>query len=164
MESQIIYKILEGGLFAAMAAIGFSTISHTPRRTFFVCAIAAAIGYAVRWILMNPSGPAVNILVASTAASLVVGFVAVLLAPVVRVPAEACLYPSMLPMIPGMYAYRMVEGFVGSLSASTEAQATHYLYMFGFNGLMAIAIIVAMVLGATTPIFLLKKVAFRATR
>lgn len=164
MDSQIVYKILEGGLFAAMAAIGFSTISHTPRRTFFVCALAAAAGYAVRWLLMNPAGLSLNIIVAAAIAGLVVGFISVLLAPLVRVPAEACLFPSLLPMIPGVYAYRMVEGLVGCLSASAEQQSTHFLYMFGYNGLMAIAIIIAMVIGATAPIFLLKRVSFRATR
>lgn len=164
MDSQIVYKILEGGLFAAMAAIGFSTISHTPRRTFFVCALAAAAGYAVRWLLMNPAGLSLNIIVAAAIAGLVVGFISVLLAPLVRVPAEACLFPSLLPMIPGVYAYRMVEGLVGCLSVSAEQQSTHFLYMFGYNGLMAIAIIIAMVIGATALIFLLKRVSFRATR
>lgn len=164
MDNQIIFKILEGGFFAAMAAIGFSTISHTPRRTFFVCAVAAAAGYSVRSLLMLPGGPNLNIIAAATAAALVIGFIAVLLAPVVKVPAEACLFPALLPMIPGMYAYRTVEGLVGCLKASQEAISSHYLYMFGYNGLMTISIILAMTLGATIPIFLLKKVSFRATR
>lgn len=164
MDQGMIINLLDGALFAAMAAIGFSTISHTPRRTFFVCALAAAVGYATRRLLMMPQGPGLNIIMASTLAALVVGFIAVLLAPAVKVPAEACLFPALLPMIPGMYAYRMVEGLVGCVRASEEAMSSHYLYMFGYNGLMAVAITIAMVLGATIPIFLLKHVSFRSTR
>ena len=42
----LILNILEDGLFAAMAAVGFSSISHTPRRCYAVAALAAAIGHA----------------------------------------------------------------------------------------------------------------------
>lgn len=46
---------------------------------------------------------------------------AVRLAIVVKCPAEMCFFPALLPMIPGMYAYRTVE-------------ALHYLYLFAYNG------------------------------
>ena len=83
-------SFLEDALFAAMAAIGFSSISHTPQRTYIVCALAAACGHATRYLLMQPFCGNMNIILAGALAAFVVGLVAVALAPVVKVPAEAC--------------------------------------------------------------------------
>ena len=164
IDSTIITGLLEDGMFAAMAAIGFSTISHTPRRTYMVCAIAAAAGHSLRSLLVMPCGGGLNIIVASVIAAFVVGVVAVLLAPKVKVPAEACLFPALLPMIPGMYAYRAVEGMVGCLTASAEASFSHSMYVLAFNGMTCVGIVVGMVLGANIPIFLFKNTSFQATR
>ena len=48
MWSDILINILEDGAFAAMAAIGFSSISNTPHRAYMTCALIAAAGHAVR--------------------------------------------------------------------------------------------------------------------
>lgn len=154
----------EDGLFAAMAAIGFSSISHTPSRAYIICALAAAAGHSLRFLLMAPEVMGVNIIVASTIAAFVVGVIGVVCAPMIKVPAEACLFPSLLPMIPGMYAYRALGGLIGCLTVTSEPQIMHNLYTLTFNGLTCMAIVLGMVLGANMPIFMLKKISFQATR
>lgn len=155
---------MENGLFAAMAAIGFSSISHTPRRTYALCAIAAAVGHTFRFVLMHPDNGDLGIIEASALAAFVIGLIAVTLAPVVKVPAEACLFPALLPMIPGMYAYRTVEGLVACLTARDEVDFNHYFYLLCSNGMTCMFIVIGMVLGATLPIFMFKKISFQATR
>ena len=49
----MLFQILQDGFFAAIAAIGFSSISNPPRRTYLYCAITAAVGHSVRFLLMN---------------------------------------------------------------------------------------------------------------
>lgn len=159
----LLQNILEDGFFAAMAAIGFSSISHTPPRTFIVCGLAAAAGHALRYVLMSPSLGNIHIILASTAAAFVIGLIAVLLAPVVRVPAEACLFPSLLPMIPGMYAYRSIEALISCVSTASPDNAGS-LYELAFNSITCLLIVFGMVIGATIPIFLFKKISFQATR
>lgn len=157
-------NFFEDGLFAAMAAIGFSSISHTPPRTYIICAVAAAAGHSLRFLLMLPEGFGMNIIVASTLAAFIIGLIAVLLAPCVKVPAEACLFPALLPMIPGMYAYKAVGGLVACLTSTAESGYVHNLYLLCSNGLTCAAIVLGMVLGANFPIFLLKRLSFQATR
>lgn len=153
---------IEDGFFAAMAAIGFSTISHTPRRAFFICALAAAIGHSIR-LLMMQSGIA-GIVTSSALASFAVGVISVALAPRVKVPAESCLFPALLPMIPGMYAYRSVESVVGFFSSTGESDFIHYLYLLNYNLFTCCAVVLAMVIGANIPIFIWKRISFQATR
>ncbi len=158
----LLLKILEDGMFAAMAAIGFSSISHTPSRMYFVCALAAAVGHSLRMILMTTAG--MGIIPASAIAALAVGVVAVLMAPLAKAPAEACFFPALLPMIPGMYAYRAIAALVGCLGAGGAQDYAHYSYLLGYNGLTCIFIVLAMVIGANIPVFVLRRISFQATR
>lgn len=164
MGVDIFSEILSDGLFAAIAAIGFSSISNTPRRAYLTCGLIAAAGHAVRYVMLLPAFGGLHIIVASTLAAFAVGLLAVFLAPAVRCPAEVCFFPALLPMIPGMYAYRTVEALLACLYHTEEAEFSHWLYLFAFNGFTCTFIVLGMVVGATIPVFLFKKISFSATR
>lgn len=159
-----LFNILQDGFFAAIAAIGFASISNPPRQAYCYCALTAATGHATRYILThNPYGE-MHLIAASLIASLMIGFLAVWLSPHAKCPAETCSFPALLPMIPGMYAYRTVEALVLCLSNPEEKIFGHYLYLFAYNGMTCAFVILGMVMGATIPIFLLKNTSFHATR
>lgn len=166
MITDVIFKLLSDAAFAAMAAVGFAAISNPPRRAYLYCALIAAGGHSFRFLLMNKAivGLHLNIVLASFLAALLVGVLAVLFSPLVKTPAETCLFPSLLPMIPGMYAYRAFGALVDCLINDIEASFNHYFYLFASNGLTCLFILLAMVVGAVIPIFVLKKISFQATR
>ena len=164
MFYDILINVFEDGLFAAIAAIGFSSISNSPRRAYMTCGLIAAIGHSIRYVLTLPDWPAMHIIPASALASFTIGLLAVLLAPRIKCPAEVCFFPALLPMIPGMYAYRTIEALLSCLYHTQEEVFSHYFYLFAFNGLTCAFIILGMVIGATIPVFLLKKLSFSATR
>lgn len=106
----MIEDFIEDALFAAIAAIGFSAISNPPRNAYVYCALIAAVGHSTRFFLMHHAAASMSIVPASVIAALVVGTLAVLLSPRAKTPAETFLFPSLLPMIPGIYAYRSFGG------------------------------------------------------
>lgn len=156
--------ILLDGLFAAIAAIGFSVVSRPPRSALPICALIAAVGHSLRFYLMNAEWIGMHIVVATLLSAFVIGIFAVIVSPVVRMPAETCLFPALLPMIPGIYAYRSFGGMAMCLLGNGEEAFEHYFYLFASNGVTCLFILLAMVTGATVPIFMLKKVSFQATR
>lgn len=164
MWNDFLINVLEDGLFAAIAVIGFSSISNTPRRAYLTCASIAAVGHAIRYVLTLPEFGGMHIIPASAVASFAVGMLAVLLAPRIKCPAEVCFFPALLPMIPGMYAYRTIEALLSCLYHTREDVFGHYLYLLAYNGLTCAFIILGMVIGATLPVFLFKKISFTATR
>lgn len=164
MWNNIIIDITEDGLFAAIAAIGFSSISNTPHRAYPTCALIAATGHSVRYILTLPELGGMHIIPAGTAASFAIGVLAVLLASRIKCPAEVCFFPALLPMIPGMYAYRTIEALLCCLYHTQQEEFGHYFYLLAYNGLTCTFIILGMVIGATVPVFLFKKLSFTATR
>lgn len=105
-----------------------------------------------------------HIIPASTLAAFAIGLLAVVFAPRAKFPAETCLFPSLLPMIPGMYAYRAVDALLLCLYHQNESAFSHYLYLLCSNGMTCCFIILGMVVGATIPIFLFKNISFQATR
>ncbi len=159
----MIIQILQDALFSAIAAIGFAAISRPPKRAYIYCAITAALGHSLRYVLMGEPMH-IHILVATLTASFVIGLLAVFFAGYARFPAETCLFPALLPMIPGMYAYRSFGGLALSLLADTPQEYDRYFHLFSYNGLMMSSILLCMVVGATLPIFIFNKIAFQATR
>lgn len=157
----MLFQILQDGFFAAIAAIGFSSISNPPRRTYLYCAITAAVGHSVRFLLMNNGVFHTHIIPASAIAAFAIGIVAVFLTRFTKSPAESCFFPALLPMIPGMYAYHTIEALLMCLYHSEEPVFNHYLYLLAYNGFTCTFIIIGMVVGATIPVFLLKRCLFR---
>lgn len=160
---EIVLKVLGDALFAGVAAIGFSAISRPPRRAYLWCALIAAVGHSFRYILLQ-SGIHMHIVAATTLAALLIGILSVLLSPKTRVPAETYLFPALLPMIPGIYAYKTFGGLVMCMVHSGESDFHHYFYLFADNGLTCFFILLGMAIGATIPIFMLKRISFQATR
>ena len=156
-------EALQDAFFAALAAIGFAAISHPPKRVYIYCALIAAVGHSVRFVLMGGES-GLHIVAATFIASFVVGALAVFLSPLSRTPAETCLYPALLPMIPGVYAYKTFAGLAMCIVGSTEEQFAHNFYLFASNAIMCLFILTVMVIGATVPIFIFKKISFQATR
>ncbi len=157
-------QIFQDALFAAIAAIGFAAISRPPRRAYVYCAVIAAIGHALRFVLMNVVTWPLHITTATFLASLVIGILAVFLSPVARTPAETCFFPALLPMIPGMYAYKAFGGLAMCVLSTDREAFDMYFYLFASNGLTCMTVLLGMVTGATVPVFAFKKVSFRATR
>lgn len=160
----MITEFLQDAFFAAIAAIGFASVSNPPRGAYLYCALIAAAGHSSRFLLMSPALGAMHIVAATAIASFIVGLLAVLLSPVARMPAETSLFPSLLPMIPGIYAYKTFGAMMMCIYDSGQESFERYFYLFASNGLTCLFILVGMVVGATIPIFMFKKISFQATR
>lgn len=159
----MILKIVLDALFAAIASIGFAAISRPPRRAYVYCAMIAAVGHSLRFMLMT-SSPGLHIIPSTAIAAFIIGILAVGAASMARFPAETCLFPALLPMIPGVYAYKTFGGAALCLLADSPEAFARGFYLFAFNAMTCCAILLCMVIGATLPIFLFKKIAFQATR
>ncbi|MBD5202547.1 MAG: threonine/serine exporter [Bacteroides sp.] len=155
-------SFIQDAFFAALAAVGFSAISRPPVRLYAYCAIIAAAGHSCRFLLINLMD--MHVAAASFLAALLVGLLAVAFCRPAHTPPEACLFPALLPMIPGIYAYKAFGAMALSVIYSGTGRFDHYFSLLADNGLTCIFILIAMVVGGTIPIFMFKKIAFQATR
>lgn len=158
----ILLDLLQDGIFAAIAAIGFGSISNIPVRSFSGCAILAALGHALRFILMHYCGWFV--IGGSFMGGILIGLLSIPMSRQWRCPAEALSFPALLPMIPGMYAYRSVQALTMCLQDRDMEFFSHYFHIFNFNLMVCVVTIALMVIGVTIPIFLFRNNSFSATR
>lgn len=159
----ILIDIVSDGLFAAVAAIGFGAISDPPLRAFSSIAILAGIGHALRFCLMTYWG--VDIATASLCASFTIGMGSLLLGKRIYCPMTVLYIPALLPMVPGMYAYKIVFSlimFMQNLKVPELQQK--YMIEIGTNLIVTCSVIFMLAVGATMPLFLYKKRAFSMTR
>ena len=147
----IVTDILLDGLFAAVAAIGFGAISDPPMRAFPRIALLAAIGHALRFTLMHCS--ALDIATASLFAAFAIGM------------GSLWLIPALLPMVPGIYAYKTVFSLIMFLQSLDRAdEGMRYMQQFFLNATVSLSVIALLAAGATLPIFIFKRRAFSMTR
>jgi uncharacterized membrane protein YjjB (DUF3815 family) len=159
----ILTDILADGLFAAIAGVGFGAISFPPKRVFPYIAILAAIGHAIRFALMNYLS--IDIAIASFCAALSIGMLSLWFGKLSYCPMTVMYIPALLPMIPGMYAYRTVFALVMFMQNLREADiAEKYMQALLSNAIVTISTVFLLAVGATIPIFVFPKRAYTMTR
>ncbi len=155
--------LLRDALLAAMAAVGFGAVSDPPKRAFLRIALLAAVGHALRFYLMNYCD--CDIVTSSFIAAFVIGLGAVWIGKHIYCPSSVLFIPALLPMIPGMYAYRTAYAmilFVQNLS-NPDVQ-DQYLNMLFYNGLVTAGVVFMLGVGGTIPMVIFSRRAFSMTR
>ncbi len=159
----ILLEFISDAFFAAIAAIGFGAISNPPRRAFLSIALLAAIGHALRYGLMHHLG--VDIATASLTASFTIGMLSIVLGASIRCPITVLYIPALLPMIPGMYAYRVVFSLIMLLHNLGDPELEQqYIQQLFVNGVVTSTVIFNLAVGATMPFFLFQERVFTMTR
>ena len=147
----IFLDLLNDGAFAAVAAIGFASISNPKRSTFWSLGLLAALGHITRFVLMHYCD--VHLSLASFAGGLIIGTLSITMATVVNSPAETLSFPALLPMVPGKFAYGSIQALVECMSHRTEEDFNHYFYLLNYNWITCVLTIMLMVVGVTIPLF-----------
>ncbi|MDR3652961.1 MAG: threonine/serine exporter family protein [Paludibacter sp.] len=161
MTTEMIRLVLVDGLMAAIAAIGFAVISNPPRNAIFVSAILAALGHALRFFLIK-SG--LEISLATFVAASFIGLLSILFARLIHCPAEVFSFPSLLPMIPGLFAYRTILSLIKFMQSTDAVKSQGFILDFFHNGMTALFILLALVVGVSLPILFFPKLSFSVTR
>ena len=161
MTNELIRLVLLDGIMAAIAAIGFAVISNPPKNAILVSAILAALGHSLRFFLIK-SG--LDISLATFVAATFIGLLSIVFARIIHCPAEVFSFPSLLPMIPGMFAYRTILSLIRFMQNSDVIKTQGFMLDFFHNGLTTLFILLALVVGVSLPIPLFPKLSFSVTR
>lgn len=158
---EMIRLILIDGVLAAVAATGFAVISNPSKKAIYVSAFLAAIGHALRFFLIK-SG--LEISIATFFAASFIGLLSILFARIIHCPAEVFSFPSLLPMIPGLFAYRTILSLIKFMQSTDPIKNQGFMMDFFHNGLTALFILFALVVGVSLPILFFPKLSFSVTR
>jgi uncharacterized membrane protein YjjB (DUF3815 family) len=151
------------GLFAAIAGIGFGAISDPPMRAFPNIAILSAIGHAIRFCLMNYLG--IDIALASFVAALSIGMGSLPLGKIIKCPMTVLYIPALLPMVPGMYAYKILLSLTRFMQNMKDpVLGPRYIDDIMLNFTITVSVVFMLAIGATLPALIFKKRSMQVTR
>ena len=139
-------EVLADGLFAVVACIGFALISNASRPVCLAAGLLAGLGHATRFVLLHEGMGIISALIS---------FCSMFCARRWHTPAEFYAFPALLPMIPGMYAYKAILATMHFLSAGESAAREALLVDIAYNALTTCCVMGALVIGAIVPLFAL---------
>lgn len=142
-------------LWAAPAAMGMAVMFNVRPRALPIVGLIALLA---KLLVLFAEEQGVTLIAASFAAAFLVGTVAYTLAPRLGEASPVFAFAPVIPLIPGaLIAKSFIYGFTTWLEAPTQA-ATEYSQQFITTvslGLSAAAVIMALCLGAISPMLLL---------
>jgi uncharacterized membrane protein YjjB (DUF3815 family) len=160
--STILWEVLQDAFFAALAGIGFAMLSNPPVRCIFVTAFLAAFAHGIRYLLIHACG--VEISMATLIVSFCVGLLGIPFAHWVHNPPVVFTFPSLLPMIPGVFAYKTVLGMIKFINETDTNSAQEILLSTVQNGMKATFILLSLAVGVSLPMLILGKKSVKSTR
>jgi len=159
---ELLQAIIFDGCFAAVASVGFAVISNPQRNAIWVSAVLAAVGHGLRYCLIHSTS--IDIASASFIAAFSIGLLSIVFAKKIHCPAEVFSFPSLLPMIPGMFAYKTILYLVKFIQCKDDTASVDILVAIFRNGVTATFIMFALVVGVAMPMFIFHKQSFTVTR
>jgi uncharacterized membrane protein YjjP (DUF1212 family) len=141
-------------LAAGVAVAAYATFFSMPARMMPLPILVGMVAHGARWTAIVVGGA--NVEVAALLACLIVGIVITPLADRMRVPFAAVAFASVVALIPGVYVFRMAEGFlrVIILGAATPPAVVSATLA---DGATAFLITLAMAFGLILPKVLLER-------
>lgn len=141
----LLWLLAKDAFWSAIPAVGFAMIFNVPPRLLKYCAMGGALAHSLRALLIHSGVP---IEWATLAAATTVGFVCVYWARRLLVPRPVFSVASIIPMIPGSFAFKamisIVELNINGFSLTLLENALE-------NGLKALFIVAALSFGLAIP-------------
>lgn len=157
-----ILMILEKGIWFGFAALGFAVLFNVPQRALVIIWLIGAAGGLTKLIMMQCN---IGIVIATFAGASLVGILSVSAAHNKHAPPLVFSIPSVISMIPGAFAYRMMLGLM-KLSGTAISNDAYYqtLAETTSNGLKAIFILLALAVGVAIPMLISRKETIKKIR
>jgi len=148
------FALVDKGIWLGLAGIGFAVLFNVPRRTLGAIYIMSALGGMLKFYMMSLD---FGLVFAAFCGSSLIGFLSVLAAHYRKAPPMTFALPSLIPMIPGFFAYKAMVG-VMKLTAEKDVEVYRKLFFETVNnGLSALFIILALSAGVAIPLLITRK-------
>ena len=152
--------ILSKAFWSGWAALGFGILFNVPPRTLFALWIGGAIGVMIKFSLLQFS---VSVVLASFIGASVVGILSIPIAHARHVPPMIFAIPAVIPLIPGVFAYRTMLGLI-KLTGTIGADYNTILSETINNGAKTLFIIMSLAIGVAIPMHVMRKESAKSIR
>lgn len=96
--------------FAFFVAYGFACLFNTPKKVLVVAGLLGSLGHALRFILNQ--GFDLGLIMSTLCGAVLIGILGIVVAHRVHTPPVIFTMPACITMIPGVFAYKTMLGFI----------------------------------------------------
>jgi uncharacterized membrane protein YjjB (DUF3815 family) len=150
----ILLEILTKSFWAGIAAIGFAILFNVPRRVVFPIWALGALGGLIKFTAMNFE---IGIVFASFLGATVIGIVSIQMAHMRNSPPLVFSIPSVIPMVPGVFAYKMMLGMIALTKIENTDAYLKTLIETVNNGSKMMFILISLGIGVAIPMLITRK-------
>lgn len=150
----ILLEIFIKSFWAGMAAIGFAILFNVPRRTIFPIWCLGALGGLIKFTAMNYD---LGIVFASFLGAVGIAIVAIRMAHMRNSPPLVFSIPSVIPMVPGVFAYKFMLGMIALTSIEKTDIYLQTLIETVNNGSKMMFVLISLGTGVAIPMLLTRK-------
>lgn len=140
-----LWQLCNDALFAAVPAVGFAMVFNVPPKLLPFCALGGAFAHSLRTLLMHGG---IDIAWGTFIASASIGLVGVYWSRRYLVPRPVFTVASVIPMIPGGYAFATM---IGLFQMHTDGYTGALAAIVVENGLKTLFILTALSFGLAIP-------------
>jgi len=157
----ILLEILTKSFWAGFAAIGFAILFNVPRRVIVSIWMLGAVGGLIKFSAMHFE---VGIVFASFLGATVIGVLSVQMAHMRKSPPLVFSIPSVIPMVPGFFAYKMMLGLIALTSMENTDAYIQTLIQTVNNGAKMMFILISLGTGVAIPMLLSRKESIKKSK
>jgi len=150
----ILLEIIIKSFWAGIAAIGFAILFNVPRRTLFPIWCIGAMGGLIKFTAMNYE---MGVVFASFLGAVAVGIAAIQMAHLKDSPPLVFSIPSVIPMVPGVFAYKFMLGMIALTSIENADAYIKTLIETVNNGAKMMFVLISLGTGVAIPMLLTRK-------
>jgi uncharacterized membrane protein YjjB (DUF3815 family) len=147
------FTILTRGFWCGWAAFGFGVLFNTPTRSLLPIWISGCVAGLIKFSALSPI-VGLGVIVSSFLASLGANSVAIPLCKWRDVPLVVIAIPSIIPLVPGAFAYRAMMGLM-KLTRHVPQDYSNMIADTVYNGVMALFIVIAITFGLVIPVMII---------
>jgi len=137
-------------IWLGCAALGFGILFNVPARTLIPIFIMAIMGGSVKFLTIKLGG---EIVMGSFLGATLIGFLSIIAAHLKHSPPFIFAIPAVIPMVPGVFAYRMMLGIIRMTDVGHSA-FPGLLEETVSNGLNAFFVLLFLAVGVSAPMLL----------
>lgn len=157
----IILDILIKSFWAGVAAIGFAILFNVPQRTIYAIAAIGTVGGLVKFSAMHLD---MGIVFSSFLGATAVGIFSIQMAHLRKSPPLVFSIPSVIPMVPGFFAYNMILGLINLTSLENTDAYLQTLIETVNNGVKMLFILLSLGIGVAIPMLLSRKESIKKSK
>lgn len=147
-------QLIEKGFWYGVAALGFAILFNVPQRVLLIVSLFGCIGGMTKLILVHFG---VNVILSTLGGSILIGILTIQAAHNKHAPPLVFTIPSVIPLVPGVYAYRMMLGIIQLAGNAANPEYQKILAETVNNGLNMFFILLCIAVGGSLPMLITRK-------